>query len=517
PFQWKRWSEDNPKKLGELRLIIDPDHTGGNAPCNCDEIHQFYGLRKTHDIWVLFLPFTFKDGPNFPADLSTPNKWTNFDRWRILDFKPWFNGMYPLRERGFDTRYMSNLRKNISAKYKDETIWAHDLASYSAMAWENRSKIIVKLFYRGSLAAILGKYDRTVLMVHPDILLNETGSRSVGWALGISQPTDAFKRCVLVAWDDRNNAAAHEIGHTYGLDESYLAGQKNKSIGYWVNKKIDKTNDKDVMYFVTPIANCWIKKPNYKILYKRLSEERDPEVLVITGYIHKDDEIELTPWYQIDGFIDIEWGNLTDREYIVRGYDGNGALLNESGFNVNLNMIMDYVGGVEIDQAFFNFRVEYLNGLHRVDILKASDNQVLASKTRSQNTPQVTITNPSEDDEIKPEIHEITWMGSDQDGDPLTYSVLFSNNSGLNWGIIEIETTETNCEADFRYLTKGEYQLKVIATDGWNTDEDVINFTIKKGKDRSKAVNLQLLEYFSQPFPYLFPILQILFQRLGLQ
>lgn len=517
PFQWKRWSEDNPKKSGEVRLVIYPDHTGGTAPCNCPEILQVYGLRKTHDIKVLFLPFTFGDGPAVPAEIASTS-WTAFDTWRNNDLEPWWNAIYPVRENGIDTFWKSPIRMNLTLVINETTSKRIDnLTTYNALNDTERARFHFHLFKLGIAPSLKGDYDRVVILVHPALLTNSTGAQANGMAVR-STPTNAFKHAVIVNWSTRTKTCVHEVSHTYDLNESYLPGQRFKAVGYWVNKREDvlnSNNNRDLMWATYPIwtasQKSWIKKPNFKNLTIRLSEEKDPGILGISGLIDKKDNVELFHWYQLDeGFVDIYWGSTGD--YLINAYDSNGGLVSQAGFNISFDLYTENIGILKLENMIFFYRVEWINEISRVDIVKASTNEVLASRTKTAHSPTVAITSPSPGEKIEQGEYEIKWTANDLDGDELIYDVFYRNTSEEEWYPLYIAHNETSFTYDFTNISKDDYQLLVLTTDGWNTDEDVIDFTIKKGRSRSNVMYLPWLIQLFEKCPLLKHFLQLLFK-----
>jgi|GEM_PF-2867179 len=518
PFQWKYWG-DNPKsKDGELVLYLSPDPpVKPPADYKCEVVSERMDIKYTHDIYVLFIPFTFKDGPAFPADFNLKNRPTGFDNYLKNDLVPWWNAIYPLKESGVVTDWRVNLKKNISIMRNNKKVWIHDLASFQALNDTEKLMVQTQLFNIAVLSSMYINYDRVVFMLPPQVVYAR-GGLSDGLAIR-SGPNGHYKHGVLVNWNMRDCTPAHEIGHTYGLFDNYDWSHNywgDPGIGYWVNQKIDvlenQATTRDLMGYTNQIfsgANeTWIKKPNFKSLLQRFNEHRDPEVLMISGFIDKNDNIELNPWYKIDeGFIDIEWG--TTGEYLVKAYDGDGSLLNTAGFNVNFVLSQDYIGDLSVDETIFAFRIEYIDDMNRIDIVKKSTGEVLASRTVSSNLPQVKITKPSNGEQIKPKTYEIKWEGTDPDGDDLVYNVFISNDSGMHWFPVDLDLHESSCTADLSDLEEDTYLLRVVSTDNWNVGDDIISFSIKKGRNRGVVHDALFLKYFLKWFPFM----QYLFQR----
>jgi len=490
-FQWDIWSDNAKTKPGKIELTIEPDYTWGRSPCNCYSVEVDVILYKTHDLKVLFVPFTFGDGPAFPADLADISRFTAFDIWYTDTLKPWWNAIYPIRESGLDIHRnrLGNIQKNLTTRNTNEIV--SDLATFQALDAAETTDILNQLF-EGAAAlgwmrqGVAGGYDRIIWLVHPDILNHPVWGNAAGWAYMC--PPGTVKQGVLTDWNARYHLSTHEVSHTYGLDDNYvvtggvLTSRGDHAVGYWVNENRDVLPAAwDLMGAVWDIWNgdrTWIKKPNYIELLERFTNQRDPEVLGISGYIDINDNVELNPWYKLDqGYIDLEWG--TTGSYTVRAYDINNFLLYEAGFNVSFNMISDYFYKYSVNETLFNFRVEWNDDIKRIDIVNSTSDITIATRSISSKIPEVTITSPSSGDQIKQGKYEITWIGSDDDGDSLTYAIFISNDSGINWFILDFYNTDNSFIANFSSLPKGDYLIKIIATDGFNVGEDTTNFGIK--------------------------------------
>ena len=517
PFRWEHWG-DNPKvEDGEVVLYLDPDPpVKPPADCRCEVVTLKLKIKYTHDLDVLFIPFTFSDGPAFPVDLATPLKFTNFDRWRLNDLEPWWQAIYPLRENGFDTDYFCHIKKDFTIdgiKVNNLTQLGTLTSAQLARLQDEMLRSVLALSWIGNSNPPLGVggWDRIVLLVHPNVLSKTGNVNGLAYLIpAAGAGAGAMKQGVWVNWDTRTKTAAHEVSHTYGLDESYKPpGTPYKAVGYWVNKKEDVVNsedNKDLMWRTYPIweavKKSWIKKPNFKILLNIFNAQRDPEVLCVSGFIDKNDSVELNPWYALmSGNVDIEWDSTGN--YLLRAYDSYGELLNETGFNVSFTRSVDDLGHMEFDEASFAFRVEWMNDLHKIEIVNATSGEILTMRTVTPNPPQISITSPKPGETIKLEPYEITWDSYDSDGDILTYNILMNNVSEDIWFPISASLQENSFVADFTYLPKGDYQLKVFATDGWNIGEDIVNFEAGKGKEKNAALNQLFFEQLFACFPFL--------------
>jgi len=486
PFQWTRWNDAAKTKAGRIELSIDPDLTGGHSPCNCQKVNVNVVLHKTHDLDVLFVPFTFVDGPNFPAVMATyPSA---FDTWRWFTLEPWWNAIYPLREDGLDTcRSNDKIQQNIKVAGVRDPV--HNLSTFQALTRAQVHNLWNNLFSNAIAVAWMKLFDRVVWLMHPDLLVRPGPSgpeAGDGWAHQC--PPGTIKQGVLMNWNIRDSVPAHEIGHTYGLADNYAAGYKgDHSVGYWVNKNLDVPDSSyDLMAAVYDIwgtaEKTWIKKPNYVALLNRFTNQPDPTVLGISGFIDKNDEVELNPWYKLDeGQVDLEWG--TTGDYLVRAYNNVGGLIVQAGFDVAFTITGDRIQEASINETIFAFRVEWMDDINRVDIVNVTSGEILASRTITSNSPQINIISPEPGEKVKKEPYEISWDGTDLDGGTLTYHVFLKNDTEEDWFPICLALQESSFVYNFSDLEKGNYQIQVYATDGFNVGEEITNFEVtSKGK-----------------------------------
>ncbi|MCD6222435.1 MAG: hypothetical protein J7K12_01965 [Thermoplasmata archaeon] len=475
PFQWADWG-DSPKYMDGGIILYPSCGASPPADCRCQVVTVRVKLAHTHKLNVLFLPFTFKDGPNFPPDLSTPLKMTKFDEWRLFTLEPWWNAIYPVKEWGVDTDYFANIKQNITI----DGIKVNNMSQLNSLTDAQLarlqdiilSRVLAFSWIGGTSPPMgIGGWDRIVLLVHPNVLSKAGNTNGLAYLIASAGPANGqMKQGVWVNWGTKTKTAAHEISHTYGLIDCYKPPDtQSDAYGYWVNEKKDIANRKDLMWFTHPISDSWIKKPNFKSLLKRFTEKRDPQVLGISGFIDKDDNIELNPWYKLEaGYVDLEWGE--SGEYSIKAYDKNGALLNETGFNINFVNFMDPGGEKSVDETVFAFRLEWIDGLHRIDILNATSGKILATRTRSPNMPQISISTPKAGEKIEPSKYNITWSAYDGDDDQMTFFVLIKNESG-KWFPMSLAIQNDYFMADFAQLNEGKYEVKIAATDDFNTAE----------------------------------------------
>jgi hypothetical protein len=93
--------------------------------------------------------------------------------------------------------------------------------------------------------------------------------------------------------------------------------------------------------------------------------------------------------------------------------------------------------------------------------------QVVASSNASANAPTVVVTSPQPGIASADEIIPVAWEGSDLDGDPLIYTLLYSNDSGDTWQTLATGLEGTQFDLDTDQIPGGSALLRVVASDGF--------------------------------------------------
>jgi hypothetical protein len=109
--------------------------------------------------------------------------------------------------------------------------------------------------------------------------------------------------------------------------------------------------------------------------------------------------------------------------------------------------------------------VPWVDGAARVEI--RLNGQVLASRSASASAPSVSVTAPAPGATLADGPFQLSWTGSDPDGDTLSYSVLYSNDGGLTWEPLAAALPGTSLELNTDQLPGGPALLRVVASDGF--------------------------------------------------
>jgi Ca2+-binding RTX toxin-like protein len=98
------------------------------------------------------------------------------------------------------------------------------------------------------------------------------------------------------------------------------------------------------------------------------------------------------------------------------------------------------------------------------------DGVTVAAVPASANPPTVAVTAPAADTVIDTAEATFAWTGSDADGDPLSYTVLYSPDGGATWDTLAVNTSQTSVTVERAALAASPAAtIQVIASDGINT------------------------------------------------
>jgi len=104
------------------------------------------------------------------------------------------------------------------------------------------------------------------------------------------------------------------------------------------------------------------------------------------------------------------------------------------------------------------------------EIIVSNNGVEISRVTASLNPPAVVITQPTAGQNLDTDLVTLAWLGSDVDGDPLTYTVQFSPDGGLSWRSLAANTPAESVEMERTFLTAStDALIRVAVSDGVNT------------------------------------------------
>jgi hypothetical protein len=227
------------------------------------------------------------------------------------------------------------------------------------------------------------------------------------------------------------------------------------------------------------VPGFWIRWDEYEHLAEKMKLPTDPELLSFSATFWKNGTVKPDSWYRYpDGwptYSEADTGN-----YSLVQLSGSGAVLSTVGFNITfVNVISEYPD-YAVDEVPASFTVPFAAGTKTIQI-RNSAGTVAATRTVSTNAPTVSVTSPNGGQVLTANHVQISWTASDTDGDPLVYRLEVSGDGGTTWDPVAAGLTQTTHDLILTGFKGGDkYLVKIIASDGVNTAEDVSNdyFTI---------------------------------------
>ncbi|MBN1417124.1 MAG: thrombospondin type 3 repeat-containing protein [Bacteroidales bacterium] len=226
----------------------------------------------------------------------------------------------------------------------------------------------------------------------------------------------------------------------------------------------------------SPGEGTWVSTYIYKLLYKELyntylskkkSTATETFCFVISGIIDRTTPAFTHKCHQLE--MQGTYNDVGEGPYSIELQDNSNNILFTRYFR-NFYRTSDSVETLD-DFISFNEVLPYYPETKKI-LIKYGDS-VLQTIMVSSNKPLVTVTYPNGGESLDG-IQTVTWNASDADGDLLSFDVLYSKDGGTRWEAIATGVDQTSCVWDVEDCGGSEEGLiKVLATDGVNTGEDV--------------------------------------------
>ena len=319
---------------------------------------------------------------------------------------------------------------------------------------------------------------------------------------------------VVAKDEDAEATVAHEIGHVYGIGDTYSGGSIRCSAnpapngtlgGNWDDPArtsgfgctdgrvrgpgdVDATmipkaqypyevGGRDALADVACFmgsggkqAEYWITQDAYDWLFTQLAplpasdraSDARQRVIEFSGVIWRNGEVESDPWMTATtASVDPD----STGAYQIQAVDGSGTVLAtqalDIAYRVHSNPPRD------VDPAPFEGTMRFPTGTTKFQILKNST--VLKEIAVSANAPTVSNVSPAAATTIGGE-YLLTWNASDADHDPLTFTVEYNpdvSRQDSMWVVLASDLTTTAWTENFSGQPGGLHgQIRVTASDG---------------------------------------------------
>jgi hypothetical protein len=297
-----------------------------------------------------------------------------------------------------------------------------------------------------------------------------------------------------------NSTFAHEVGHNVGgLTDRYWVSYdpqaddmltKESATAVYINRQKIPASQVFVTMGVEIAANRTVHyRPDYQTLFNKLKVTTATEAMqtaqdaprfVVSGRILLDGSAANLDT-QLAAGLETTPSDSSSPYKLVFG-SGDTVLL-EHPFQVGINAPPPegYDVYATSEQPFYVI-APYPDGTGWVELIHEMD--VLARFEPSAHAPTVQVIEPNGGEDFAGDaVVQISWTGSDLDGDDLLFSVYYSPDAGATWNLIASSVAATTLEwplVNMPGTTTGGL-VRVIAGDGFHQGEDVSDaiFTVE--------------------------------------
>ncbi len=285
----------------------------------------------------------------------------------------------------------------------------------------------------------------------------------------------------------------HEIGHTRGRYHAEFCGAPGGVPYPYPNGRISPALSGNTAIYGFDITTRVIYPPNWTDVMTYCSNEWVSDFtyegirnyLVGIGLLNASQEkVTASEFLAVAGMADLESHTATLESVYLISQSSTLPLPDPGDWTIAL------VGASNNDLATYPFAPDELTDSHespgtpaviaevvpwtagtvRVEIRQGG--QVRASRSVSANAPTVNLISPAAGSTLPAGPFQVSWTGSDADGDALTYSLLYSNDNGVSWQSLATNLTDTGVQLNTNQLPGGTGLLRIVASDGFLTAQD---------------------------------------------
>jgi len=417
---------------------------------------------------------------------------------------------------GGQYEFEDNLERNIEV-LRDQYPVADDGINVTIAPWEHReyedhneAADIARSFSDDARA--LG-YDRVIVVFK---VLYYGNGQLYGRACGmLRDPEDRVPFLVTASGlSHSSDLLAHELGHTYYLWHPHDIGLVLYETDIWhpSERMYDHEASTTMSYdwklpAGVPSSPRWMDEQRYRIYPKTWLDLSDREDVAVDGVWQWNlysqfvtNPMLKAPSVLIKGKLFLNGsailgqhvqhlaaaprdlvqaiGFVNTGNYSIKVFDPSFIPLGTFPFQASFDEMAHWDSITEVyerrlNELEFAFNIPDIVGARYLQLVNETG-AILVQRTISENAPEVQVISPSSGTEVEVgEVLNVTWAGSDADGDDLTYRLAFSVD-GETWVPIADDITGNWYEMSTSGLRPGnDCQVKVMASDGYNSAEGV--------------------------------------------
>jgi len=245
---------------------------------------------------------------------------------------------------------------------------------------------------------------------------------------------------------------------------------------------------------LAPNTSRWINHETYMHLLRKLNitnmtsnrnkrNYSNNSVLMIPGFHNiSNDQPTFDSSYMLNG------GFLSNPEdhkignYSIIAKNALGKILHAYNYSPS-NVTYDDGNYSDVNISYFIFKIPAEN-VSTIQIV-FNETELLLEHNKSSNTPIINIsTNLSDNSYYHGSHFNLNWTIADEDNDTVSHAIVVVDEEGNSINTIDIDVQDTNYTINTSYMPVGYYSLKVIASDGFNSAENISGiFEIKSSAE----------------------------------
>ena len=236
---------------------------------------------------------------------------------------------------------------------------------------------------------------------------------------------------------------------------------------------------------MSAIRNRWGSSPAATPTPLAMAQAAAPS-FIIRGFVNLTaDTVELLPLQKLSNgpsFVPTPAG-----VYTVRTLDAANAVLAETTFAA---LLPDDFQNIDDHRAPFIVALPFNAAATRIEVRHAGAPK--AALSASAHPPAIQLLFPNGGDNLDGDTVNIRWQATDEDAEPLSFSVDYSSDDGATWNSLGVDLRGTNLLVDLPELAGSPAaRFRVIAADGFHStaDESDAAFAVR---DRGPDIFIRL-------------------------
>jgi len=244
----------------------------------------------------------------------------------------------------------------------------------------------------------------------------------------------------------------------------------------------------DLTNFMGDDANSkvWINKESYLHLIKSMNSSdnylpdlslRTPlrrfvKAVVISGILFKNGTAKFDNFYTVNNVSGYNYSGVNG-SHTIRCKTSNNQTTDYSIENDFFHMITSNGSMINTSITPINIIIPFNENITSIQMM--FNETVIEERNKSANAPTIDVQNIN-NNYVYEEQFNISYTSFDIDYDSIIHAILISPDNGTTWSTLEIDYENTTYEIHAnQFPYSDDYRIKILATDGFNTGENISN------------------------------------------